>query len=198
MFTTYLTLGFDHILDIKGYDHILFLIALAIIYRFGEWRKVVLLATAFSIGHSITLALAALDIYRPNAALIEFLIPCTILATALYNIIKGHLPDRNIKIHYGIAMAFGLIHGLGFSNYFRALMGSSQAVLKPLLGFNIGVEMGQIIIVLLILLVNYLAMNILKINQRWWVSIISVIIAVIVCFLIYQKLDPLLNLTQNG
>ncbi len=184
-FGTYLQLGFEHISDLNGYDHILFIVALCAIYRLSEWRKVAILVTAFTIGHSITLALAALDIIPIKPALIEFLIPVTILATALYNVIAHKMePDREeitstfnrkINLNYLFALLFGLIHGMGFSNFFKSMLlpGEEGEMVKQLLAFNIGVEVGQLTIVIMILIISFLAFNLLKIRQREWNLFVS-------------------------
>ncbi len=185
-FGTYLQLGFEHISDLNGYDHILFIVALCAIYRLKEWRKVAILVTAFTIGHSITLALAALDIIPIKAALIEFLIPVTIVATALYNVIVHKMEDaenaednktfnRKINLNYLFALLFGLIHGMGFSNFFKSMLlpGEEGQLISQLLAFNIGVELGQLTIVLIILIFAYVAFNILKIKQREWNLFVS-------------------------
>jgi len=184
-FGTYLQLGFEHISDLNGYDHILFIIALCAIYRLKEWRKVAILVTAFTIGHSITLAMAALDIIPIKAALIEFLIPVTILATALYNVIVHKMEagaegqaqtfNRKINLNYFFALIFGLIHGMGFSNFFKSMLlpGEEGQLVQQLLAFNIGVELGQLTIVAIILIFSFLAFNLMKIKQREWNLFIS-------------------------
>ena len=184
LFGTYLQLGFEHISDLQGYDHILFIIALCAIYNLKEWRKVAILVTAFTIGHSITLALASFGIIPIRAALIEFLIPVTIIATALYNVIvhkenpteeEGKTFGSKINLNYFFAMIFGLIHGVGFSNFFKAslLPGEEESLLQQLLAFNIGVELGQLAIVAVILVVSFVAFNFLRIKQREWNLFIS-------------------------
>ncbi len=182
-FSAYLQLGFDHISDLNGYDHILFIVALCAIYRLQEWRKVAILVTAFTIGHSITLALAALDIIPINGTLIEFLIPVTIMITALYNVIahrsntdNGNATfGRKINWNYGFALVFGLIHGMGFSNFFKSLVtpGQEGEFLRQLFAFNVGVELGQLAIVAIILLVAYVAISLVKVKQRDWNLFIS-------------------------
>jgi len=151
MFEIYLDMGFKHISDINAYDHILFLVALCAIYRLSEWKKILILVTAFTIGHSITLALAAFEIITFPAKYIEFLIPITILITSLYNIFskppKSSLSSsRSININYLFALFFGLIHGMGFSNFLRSLLmpGQEKDLVPQLLAFNIGVELGQL------------------------------------------------------
>lgn len=173
MFATYFELGFDHILDIKGYDHILFVVALCAVYRIRQWKKVLILVTAFTIGHSVTLALSALNIVNISADLIEFLIPLTILGTALYNILKKDTSHENVIWHYGLAGFFGLIHGLGFSNYFKALMGKEENIIQFLFPFNIGVEIGQVIIVLITMGLTYLIVDLLKMKHREWNLVLS-------------------------
>jgi cell division protein FtsW (lipid II flippase) len=183
-FRTYLQLGFEHISDLNGYDHILFIVALCAIYRLREWRKVAILVTAFTIGHSVTLALAALDIIPINAALIEFLIPVTIFITAIYNVLvpKFDQSERQegtfgskIRLNYLFALIFGLIHGMGFSNFFRsmAMPGQENDFISQLFAFNIGVELGQLAIVAVILVAAYVAINILRIRQREWTLFVS-------------------------
>ena len=179
-FTTYFTLGLDHITDTQGYDHIVFIIALCAIYRLSEWRKVAILVTAFTIGHSITLALAALKIVTPQYNIVEKLIPLTIMATAVYNVWKNKTSNtekmtfsKALNINYLFALIFGLIHGLGFSNYFRELLGTESDILAPLFAFNIGIEAGQLSIVAIILMVSFLAFNVFKISQQSWTQFIS-------------------------
>ncbi len=178
-FETYLALGFEHISDLKGYDHILFIIVLCAIYRLREWKRVAILVTAFTIGHSLTLALAALNIISFPTAWIEFLIPITIVATAVYNVtMDGSVEDhtgKSIRLNYFFAMIFGLIHGMGFSNFFRAtlLPGEEQGLVLQLLAFNIGVELGQLVIVAVVLTIAFVGIGLLKIKQREWNLFIS-------------------------
>jgi HupE / UreJ protein len=179
-FSTYITLGFQHIADPKAYDHIVFIIALCAIYRLTEWRKVAVLVTAFTIGHSITLALAALKIVTPQYNIVEKLIPITIAITAIYNVIKkvniekeNTVFSSSINTNYLFALLFGLIHGLGFSNFFRELLGNEADVVQPLLAFNLGIESGQLLIVGCILIASYLAFNVFKISQQSWTQFIS-------------------------
>ncbi len=184
-FSTYLELGFEHISDLNGYDHILFIVALCAIYRPAEWRKVAILVTAFTVGHSITLAMASLDVIPINAPWIEFLIPVTIFITALYNVLRlpeeGETTDlsvRNprIQLNYLFSLIFGLIHGMGFSNFLRSAMMPGEersSLVRQLLAFNIGVELGQLTIVAVILLAAFLAFRVLHIAQRDWTLFIS-------------------------
>ena len=181
MFRTYLELGFDHISDINAYDHILFLVALCAIYQLKEWKKILILVTAFTIGHSITLALAALNLVSFSKDLIEFLIPITILITSLYNVFTKSLDtptttfNQRLNIRYFFALFFGLIHGMGFSNFLKAMLmpGQENELIPQLLAFNIGVELGQLLIVAAIMLVSYLALSVFKAKQRDWTLFIS-------------------------
>ena len=173
MFPTYLQLGFDHILDPNAYDHILFVIALCAVYRVKDWKKILILVTAFTIGHSITLALSALKIVVFPADVIEILIPLTILATAIFNVTHRHDTDRMVKLNYALALGFGFIHGLGFSNFFKALMGKDENILGPLFAFNIGVELGQVIIVGITMLLAYIFIDRYRVPHREWNLFIS-------------------------
>lgn len=148
-FLVYLQLGIHHIADLQGCDHLLFVITLCAAYPPAAWRQILLLVTAFTVGHSLTLGLAALDLIRLPATLVETLIPVTILLTAIFNITipqpsaKAGVFSRATLPRYALALGFGLIHGLGFSNFFRALMGEAGSILWPLFSFNVGIEIGQ-------------------------------------------------------
>ena len=175
VFELYLRLGIDHIANIQGYDHILFIIALSIVYPLKQWRKLLILITAFTIGHSTTLALATLNIIRIPTGIIEFLIPVTIFFTALGNIVQKSekISETSHRFKYGLAMFFGLIHGMGFSNYLRGMLGKEDSMVVPLLSFNIGIEFGQIMIVLFMLGITLLAVDILGAKRREWTLVFS-------------------------
>ncbi|AKP51692.1 HupE/UreJ family protein [Cyclobacterium amurskyense] len=173
-FQLYFNLGIQHILDLKGFDHILFVLALAVVYMIKDWGRILVLVTAFTIGHSLTLALATLKVIQINTDLVEFLIPVTIAITALSNIFKPKSSSgKGIQINYLFALCFGLIHGLGFSNYLTSLLGKEQSIFTPLLAFNIGLEIGQVVIVVLFLLTSTLITGIFRINRKEWVLVIS-------------------------
>lgn len=174
-FTTFLQLGFDHITDLNGYDHILFILALCAVYTLSDWKNVLILVTAFTVGHSITLALAALHILSFDSALIEFLIPLSILITCITNLLQANSTTRNGQVvrerkllRYFFAVFFGLIHGMGFSNYLRSLLGNESDLFVPLFGFNLGLEFGQIIIVILVLLLAHIVIKTFKVSKRDW------------------------------
>ena len=171
----YIKLGFDHISDFAGYDHMLFLVALCAIYRIQQWKSILILVTAFTIGHSVTLVLSSLDILIIQSNIIEFLIPVTIFLTALNNVIVSNSTEKRSKMNknYVMALFFGFIHGMGFSNYFKALLMDSSSVTLPLLGFNIGIELGQIIVVFFIVSVAYVFLNKFKVKHRDWNFFIS-------------------------
>ncbi len=175
IFGFYLKLGIQHILDLQGYDHILFIAAMTAVYSLKEWKHVIVLATAFTIGHSTTLALATLQIVDVPTRLIEFLIALTIFITGIANLfkVKDEFSKRLQIYKYLTAMFFGLIHGLGFSNYLRYLLGGEISIVKPLFAFNIGLEFGQIVIITVVLLLNYVLVNRAKVKQREWNLVIS-------------------------
>lgn len=181
-------MGLFHVLDIKAYDHILFLIVLAVVYQFKQWKKVVWLITLFTIGHSITLALSAYNILKVRADLVEFLIPLTIFITGLMNVLtarKASVGKENQNLFF--ALFFGLIHGLGFSNYFKAMIGRSEDKLFPLIEFALGVEVAQIIIVGLILLIGGLVQSVFGVNRRDWILIASSIVIGFACQMMINR-----------
>lgn len=172
----YLSLGFDHILDPNGYDHILFVTALTAVYTFRDWKKIIWLVTAFTLGHSLTLAMAALDMVAFNPDLIETLIPVTIILTALfqmYRVLSKTEENTSASVAYVLTTGFGLIHGLGFSNYFKAILGKESSIVQPLLAFNIGVELGQLIIVLVSLLLGSALVLGAGLSRKNWTLLIS-------------------------
>ena len=172
-FLFYIQLGFQHISDLAGLDHVLFLVALCAVYRLVQWRNVLILVTAFTIGHSITLALVSLGSLSIPSRLIEFLIPVTIVATAVNNVVGQPGVATKMLRNYAMALFFGLIHGMGFSNYFRALLMDSGSIVAPLLGFNVGIELGQLLVVSLIVSVAFVALNLVGAKQRDWAVFVS-------------------------
>ena len=172
-FAFYLQLGFEHISNLAGLDHILFLVALCAVYRLQQWRHILILVTAFTIGHSITLAWVSLSSASIPSALIEFLIPTTIVIVALNNVITDSAAPRKMGRNYAMALFFGLIHGMGFSNYFRALLMDSGSVVLPLLGFNLGIELGQLLVVSVIVIIASICLNVIGVKQRDWTVFVS-------------------------
>jgi hypothetical protein len=186
-FKVYFQEGREHILDYQfGYDHILFVVALCALYLMRDWKRILILVTAFTIGHSITLAMAALGIIPVNEKLVEFLIPVTIFITAVSNMFKNEegLDGSKIHFNYAFALLFGLVHGLGFSNYFRALLGKEKSIVSPLFAFNVGLEVGQIIIVVIFLTLSFIVVDLFGVSRRDWKLIISSAIAGIALMLI--------------
>lgn len=185
MFHIYFTEGIKHITDIQGYDHIAFLFALLAGFTFKDLKKVLILVTAFTIGHSITLALSSFDKILIDSALIEFLIPITIFITALYHLFNKNKED-NVRIMYSFAFFFGLIHGAGFSNYFKSLMGKTANIVEPLFAFNIGVEVGQILIVIVILALAYLFIQVFGMQKQMWRKLLSLLAGFIALQLMFE------------
>lgn len=174
-FKLYFELGAEHILDVRGYDHILFVVALTSIYVLKDWKRVLILVTAFTIGHSITLALATLHVINFNSELVEFLIPVTIFLTAIANLLRkrAEFSTKKIQLNYWLALFFGLIHGMGFSNYLRSLLGSDKTIFTQLLAFNVGLEVGQLVIVVSFMAVSFLFVSVFGVARRDWKLIIS-------------------------
>ncbi len=172
-FSFYLDMGWEHIINWNALDHLLFITALATIYLLKDWKQVLILVTAFTIGHSLTLALSVLDIIRFSSAWVEFLIPCTIVVTAISNLFQKKFTPKSIRINYFLALFFGLIHGMGFANAIRFMLAKDQSLGWGLFGFNVGLEAGQIVVVTAILLMAQAILSFLKINRREWVIFLS-------------------------
>lgn len=173
-FLFYLQLGWEHIISKDALDHQLFILTLIAIFSFRDWKKVLILVTAFTIGHSLTLVLSALDVFRFPSDWVEFLIPCTIVFTALDNIIFSKNEKKLIQLNYYLALLFGLIHGMGFANSVRMMLASEQDITLPLFGFNVGLELGQIVVVAIALFIHYIFSEVLKLSNKIWIYIISV------------------------
>ena len=191
-FFIYLQLGYQHITDFNGYDHILFVVALCAIYRTTDWQKILYLVTAFTIGHSITLALAALKMFDYSTNFVEFLIPITIIITCVSNLFHRSTesvldPEQFSASRYFLALSFGLIHGLGFSNYLRSLLGKDQNIIPQLLAFNIGLELGQLVIVSMAIGLSFLLLDGFKVKKHSWNLILSAFVAGIAFKLMIEK-----------
>lgn len=172
-FIFYLKLGWEHIISLDALDHQLFILALIAVYSHKDLKKVLILVTAFTIGHSITLALSVLDVLRVPGKWVEFLIPLTIVITALDNILMKNNQKTLMTMNYYLAMIFGLIHGMGFANTARMMMSKEQSLFVPLLGFNIGLELGQIVVVILLLIIFFILLNIFRANRKDWIMFVS-------------------------
>lgn len=176
-FVLYFQMGLNHVLDFSAYDHILFLIVLAVVYSFNQWKKALWLITFFTIGHTITLGLAAYNVINVKIELVEFLIPVTIFITGLVNVVRANKASTGKeKLNLFLALFFGLVHGLGFSNYFRLMIGKEEDKLMPLLEFALGIEASQVIIVLGILVIGTLLQSFFRVSKRDWVLVCSSIV----------------------
>ncbi|MEQ6122665.1 HupE/UreJ family protein [Pseudotenacibaculum sp. MALMAid0570] len=176
-FRLYIELGLKHVLDFSAYDHILFLIVLAVVFSFNQWKKAIWLITFFTVGHTLTLALAAYGVINIRVEIIEFLIPVTIFITGVANVVRVNKASLGReKLNWFFALFFGLIHGLGFSNYFRLMIGKEEDKLFPLLEFALGIELSQVIIVFGILAIGAVLQNFFKVSKRDWVLVTSAIV----------------------
>ncbi|MEO1232480.1 MAG: HupE/UreJ family protein [Myxococcota bacterium] len=174
-FPFYLKLGFEHISNLAGLDHILFLVALCAVYRLSQWRSILTLVTAFTVGHTTTLALVTLGTIKIPSEFIEFLIPTTILITAIGNVMRQptlEAPPR-MRGKYLLALFFGFIHGMGFSNYFRALLMDEGSVAMPLFAFNLGIELGQLLVVAVAVGLATVFMGVFRVKHRDWNLFVS-------------------------
>ncbi|MDD5151371.1 MAG: HupE/UreJ family protein [Flavobacterium sp.] len=172
-FLFYFQLGWSHLVSFDALDHQLFILSLIALYTISDIKKIVILVTAFTIGHSITLFLSVIDVFRLQSNWVEFLIPCTIIITALSNISKIKSKNNATTINYYFAMGFGLIHGMGFANTIRMILAKDQIIGWGLLSFNIGLEIGQLFFVAFILLLTTLALEYFKVKKSNWVLFIS-------------------------
>jgi hypothetical protein len=173
-FWMYTQIGFNHIANLSGMDHILFVAALCIRYQLSDWKKWLVLITAFTIGHSVTLVLSVFNYLDFATNWIEFLIPVTILITSISNMfVKKFTFNTKFPVIYFFALFFGLIHGLGFSFYLKSLLGIQQNIAPALLAFNVGLEIGQIIIVMAILVISFIFVMLLKAPRRDFILIVS-------------------------
>ena len=195
-FTFYFKLGWHHIISLDALDHILFVLAISAIYLLNNWKQVLVLVTAFTIGHSLTLALSVYDVIRVNDKWVEFLIPCTIVATAVFNLFQKDFSKKSLRLNYLLALFFGLIHGLGFANTIRFMLAKDQQIGWSLFSFNVGLEAGQIVIVFAILLLSFLIVNRtlihtttfkLVIKRRWWVWTLSAVAMFIAVNMIVER-----------
>lgn len=185
MFGSYLELGIEHILDPQGIDHVLFILVLTVPFLISDWKNVIILATAFTLGHSLTLALSSLDIVSVNSNFVEIVIAFSIGITAIGNFISS--AQMSMKVRYFIAGVFGLVHGLGFSNFFKTILGQDE-ILFPLIAFNLGVEVAQLVVVAVTLFLGWLLVTKLKIKQHYWVGSVSVFVLIFSIKMIVERL----------
>ncbi|MDB4904413.1 MAG: hypothetical protein JWQ63_3694 [Mucilaginibacter sp.] len=172
-FAFYFKMGWEHIISKDALDHQLFILALACVYTIWDIKRVLIMVTAFTIGHSLTLALSVYDVIRFSSKWVEFLISCTIFITALNNIFQIDSKGKSARINYYLALCFGLIHGMGFANAIRIMLAQDQTIGWGLFGFNVGLEAGQIFCVAIILIVGILFLNGFKVKRRDWIFFLS-------------------------
>jgi hypothetical protein len=190
-FGFYFSLGWEHIISWSALDHQLFILALAAIYLLKDWRQVLILVTAFTIGHSLTLALTVFNIIHFPGNWIEFLIPCTIVITAMSNLFLKDFTSGSIRINYFLALFFGLIHGMGFANKLKVILAEDQSIGWSLFGFNVGLEVGQIMVVMIVLTISFLFVQLLKVNRREWVIFVSAAAFSIALKMAVERIGPL-------
>jgi hypothetical protein len=189
-FWLYFNIGLKHVLDIDGYDHVLFLIALTVPYAFKDWKRVLILVSIFTLGHTLALVLSVFEVVIIKANLVEFLIPITILITALFHLITAGKSGKKESITFVafVTLFFGIIHGLGFSNYFKSILpGSSSDKLIPLLEFALGIEVAQIIVVLIVLLLSYIMQTFFRFSKRDWTLVMSAFVIGVVLPMIIKS-----------
>ncbi|WP_396153779.1 HupE/UreJ family protein [Flavobacterium sp.] len=175
-FWLYFNIGLQHVLDIDGYDHVLFLLALTVPYAFKDWKRVLILVSLFTLGHTLALMLSVFEVVIIKASLVEFLIPITILITALFHLFTAGKSGKKESITFVafVTLFFGIIHGLGFSNYFKSILpGEKTDKLVPLLEFALGIEAAQIIVVLIVLLLSYIVQTFFRFSKRDWTLVMS-------------------------
>ena len=193
-FFLWFTTGLEHIAGSGGSDHILFLVALCAVYTPAQWKSLLVLVTAFTIGHSLTLALSVLRIIALSPGLVEFLIPLTIIFTCLHNLYyRNRIISGHFKVNYWMALGFGFIHGLGFSTMLRSLLGEGRRILSPLFAFNTGLEAGQLIIVGTILLFSLFLTEICRLQRKHFNVIVSSAVLIAALVMALQRFNELLH-----
>jgi hypothetical protein len=189
-FWIYLQIGLKHVLDINAYDHVLFLTALAVPFTFKDWKKILLFVSVFTLGHTLALILSVFGIITVKVHIIEFLIPITILITAIFGLFtagKSSKMDKSGAMFF-ITLFFGIIHGLGFSNYFNAILGGKASdKLIPLLEFALGIELAQLIVVLVVLILAYIAQTFFRFSKRDWTLVMSAFVIGVVLPMIIES-----------
>lgn len=192
VFSFYFILGWQHIINAEALDHIFFITALAAIYMLRDWKQVLILVTAFTLGHTITLILSTKRWVVVSDHWVEFLIPCTIMATAISNLFQKSFTHKSVRINYFLALFFGLIHGLAFANTLRMILGPDQNFALSLFSFTTGLELGQILIVFIVLLLSQVFIGILKIQRLHWVIFLSASVFALAAEMALQRL-PLIK-----
>ena len=187
-FWLWFTTGFHHILDWNGYDHICYVTCLTVLFPLNEWKKLLVLITAFTIGHSLTLALSVLHIISLPQKLIECLIPITILITCVYNIYSRNKKLKSLTFNYSMALFFGFIHGMGFSYLLKSLLGREGTIVGPLFSFNIGLEAGQLIIVSCVLFISLILESLFRVAKKDYIFFVSSAVFGIALLLLIERI----------
>ena len=185
--------GINHVLDLNGYDHLLFLIVLSVPYLFKDWKRVLILVSVFTLGHTLSLILGAYNVVKIDDKLIEFLIPVTILVVALYNVFTAGKRAKEYKagVLFIATLFFGLIHGLGFAREFKMFIGNSDHKLVPLLEFALGIEISQIIIVFMAVFIGFLIQTVFRYSKRDWIMVISaIVVGLVIPMLLNSEFFP--------
>lgn len=193
-FWIYFQIGLKHVLDIHAYDHVLFLIALMIPYGFKDWKRILLLVSVFTLGHTLALLLSIFGIIAVKANIVEFLIPITILVTAIFHLFTAGKASKNesVNLIFFVTLFFGIIHGLGFSNYFKTILsGTATSKLIPLLEFALGIEVAQLIVVFVVLIISYIVQTVFRFSKRDWALVMSAFIIGVVIPMIVE--NPIWN-----
>ncbi|AWG21150.1 HupE / UreJ protein [Flavobacterium faecale] len=191
-FLIFFELGLKHILNIYSYDHVLFLIGLAVPFSFKDWQRILLLVTLFTIGHSMALLLVVFGIVAIKVSVVEMLIPITILIVALFNLFTAGKTSKkeSINIIFFVTLFFGIIHGLGFSSYFKAILpGGTASKLLPLAEFSLGIEAAQLVIIVVTLILSYIVQTFFRFSKRDWTLVMSAfIIGVVIPLIVTNKI----------
>ncbi len=183
--------GMNHVLDINAYDHVLFLLVLTVPYVFKDWKRVLLLVSMFTLGHTLSLVMAVYGVISVNAKLIEFLIPISILIVALYNVFTAgkKAASEKIGLLFLSTLFFGLIHGLGFAREFTMFVGRSDSKLLPLVEFALGIELAQLIVVFIVLFLGFICQTIFRFSKRDWIVVLSaIVVGLVIPMLINNEL----------
>lgn len=189
-FWIYFQIGLKHVLNIYAYDHVLFLVALAVPFSFKDWQRIVLLVTLFTVGHTMALLLSVYEIIAIKVNVVEFLIPITIFITALFSLFTAGKSSKkeSLNLVFFITLFFGIIHGLGFSNYFKTILGgSANSKLIPLSEFALGIEAAQIIVVFVVLVLSYIVQTVFRFSKRDWTLVMSAFIIGVVLPMILES-----------
>jgi hypothetical protein len=189
-FWIYFQIGLKHVLDINAYDHVLFLIALTIPYSFKDWKRILLLVSVFTVGHTLALLLSVFGIIAVKANIVEFLIPITILITALFHLFTAGKASKNesVNLIFFVTLFFGIIHGLGFSNYFKTIIGGTpSSKLIPLLEFALGIEVAQLVVVFIVLIISYIVQTVFRFSKRDWALVMSAFVIGVVIPMIVES-----------